>query len=411
MAEPVPARLRESAGWSAPSPRWHSLVRPGLVLLAILFAIAALGSAIDRIIGEAPSASAAAGNVPGIFADASLRRAAAIELAAGRYAGAAQLARKATIASPLEPTSTGLLGAAWLAQGKAEQADQAFRISGQLGWRDSITQTYWMKLALLSGDLSIAGQRLDAILRREPTRASQPELLAPFEASAAGQTVLVQRLTENPGWLSAYFNPLAPINSRQLAQRAQVARLLADRHPIGCARIARFTQTLIAAGAIIPAHDVWQLHCPTANGQIITDPDFTHGFRSNTSPFGWQNSADGSINIRGGKGGLVIENSAPFPRHFARQLLVLPPGHYRLSWHAHEADDTQSNRIEASTGCTADTPTRIEAAPISGSRQSGILHFTGACEGQYLSFRIRPGPAGLGFGKVRLEPVAAGPAI
>lgn len=388
------------------------LTRAGLAALALVYAVAATGSGLDRIIAATPSASPAAGNVPDLFADASLRRGAAIELSEARFASAAELARKATIRSPLEPASTGLLAAAWLGQGKAAQADRAFRVSGQLGWRDSITQTYWMQAALLGGDLPVAAQRLDAILRQQPVKAADPAMLAPFEQSAAGRTALARRLAEGPGWTSVYLNPAAMISGEQLAQRAQVARLLAQERQLGCDGISRFVSKLMAQGAVIPAHDLWQLHCPGTTGQQITDPDFTEGMGKDPSPFGWQKHSDGSISMRrdSRNGGLVLENSAPFARNFARQMLVLVPGDYRLSWRARESDGSVSERIEAFTNCPGEPPRRIETGPVDGTRQSGMLRITGVCDGQFLTFRIRPGSSGLKFGKIRVEMMGAGAA-
>lgn len=250
----------------------------------VLFAIAATGSGMDRIIAETPSVSPAAGGVPALFADASLRRAAAIELAAGRFPAAAQLARRATIRSPLEPASTALLGAAWLGEGRIAAADSAFRVSGQLGWRDTVTQTYWMQVALLGGDYAVAAQRLDAMLRREPAQAGRPELLAPFESSAAGRAMLVGRLAQRPGWLPVYFNPTGVLGPAQLAQRAQVAALLSKDTPLGCGGISPLVRRLITEDAVTPAHDLWQQHCAPARGAIISDPDLTGGLGNDPSP-------------------------------------------------------------------------------------------------------------------------------
>jgi len=408
-----PDLVGQAAGAAKPGPpRLRGpLVKGGLAAAALVYALAAAGSGLDRIIAETPPASPAAGSRPPLFADASLRRAAAIELSAGRFTEAARLAREAIIRSPVEPASTGLLGAAWLGEGKTARADTAFRVSGQLGWRDSITQTYWMQAALLGGDLPVAAQRLDAILRQHPAKAADPALLAPFETSQEGRIVLAQRLAENPGWTSAYLNPNGPVASAQLAQRAQVAGLLAKQRQLGCDGIARFVRIMIADGAVLPAHELWQMHCPGTKGQAITDPDFANGVRNDPSPFAWQRNSDGSIRVRSGgsDGGLVIENSAPFPRNFARQLLVLTAGDYRLSWRAQESDGRVSDRIEAFTGCTNETSGKILARPVAGTRLSGVLHVSGACEGQLLTFRIRPGPPGLKFGRVRVEPAAPGP--
>ncbi|MDZ4307493.1 hypothetical protein [Allopontixanthobacter sp.] len=373
----------------------------------VLFAIAATGSGMDRIIAETPSVSPAAGGVPALFADASLRRAAAIELAAGRFPAAAQLARRATIRSPLEPASTALLGAAWLGEGRIAAADSAFRVSGQLGWRDTVTQTYWMQVALLGGDYAVAAQRLDAMLRREPAQAGRPELLAPFESSAAGRAMLVGRLAQRPGWLPVYFNPTGVLGPAQLAQRAQVAALLSKDTPLGCGGISPLVRRLITEDAVTPAHDLWQQHCAPARGAIISDPDLTGGLGNDPSPFGWQKHSDGSIRLRsaGRGGGLVLENTAPFTRNFARQMLVLPSGSYRLSWRAVGADGRVSNRIEALSACSAQGALPLAARRASDTRMSGVLRITGACEGQFLIFRITPGAGELEFGSIRLDPM------
>lgn len=387
-------------------------MRLALTFLALAYGAASLGSGIDRILGQLP---AGAGTpiliAPAPFADSSLRRAAAVQLADGHDARAASLARKAVVRSPLEPLASSLLGAALLGEQNSVSADAAFRISGQLGWRDGATQTYWMQAALAAGEVAIASERLDAILRLEPLKAHLAVPSAYLEGGQEGRSALAARLANGPGWLPSYFDPGPEVQRFQLVQRAQVAQQLATRKIVGCAAIASFTRRLVAEEMIGAAQDVWRAHCPPARNALLADGDFADQSPFGRSPFAWEKFADGSLSQvpASPKGGLLLESTASFPRKVVRQLLVLKPGTYRLSWSALDAQGRPNDRITANVGCSPQGPQQRIPAAAANQRMAAEWRVTGDCEGRWLTFSLAPGNGGITFGNVRLEQVASAP--
>lgn len=137
---------------------------PGLVGIAI-FALAALASGLDRISEYRPDGATA---VPPPFRVNAARVLAGRALAANRLVEATEQARHAVRRDPADARSAGLLGSALLVSGDAAGAERAFTVSAAMGWREPATQLYWMSVALEQGDLEVASQRLDALLRQLP---------------------------------------------------------------------------------------------------------------------------------------------------------------------------------------------------------------------------------------------------
>ncbi|MEO6041111.1 MAG: hypothetical protein ABIP41_04355, partial [Croceibacterium sp.] len=164
--------------------------RVALSLGLVGFGVLAVGSGLDRLSGQAPGLERL---VPGPFRAQAERSAALIAGARGRRAAALDHARKAVAGDPVDPGAAPLLGAALLLQGDAARAEQAFRVSARLGWRDVPTQAYWYEAALEAGEMAPAADRLDALLRAHPGFPGSDALLARIEETPAGRRALERR--------------------------------------------------------------------------------------------------------------------------------------------------------------------------------------------------------------------------
>ena len=63
----------------------------------------------------------------------------------------AAAAEQAVRADPIDPRSKALMGAGQLTDRKAVQADRSFRVAARFGWRDPLTQLYFMNAGFAAG--------------------------------------------------------------------------------------------------------------------------------------------------------------------------------------------------------------------------------------------------------------------
>lgn len=336
--------------------RWVYLIA-GLASLG--YAGLAIGSGLDRMSQRAPQLSYA---VPGPFAVRALRSRASLELSNGQAQAALNNAAAAVRTAPLDPASTALLGAARLQTGDTAGAERAFRIAGQLGWRNPYTQSYWFERALRIGDYRVAAMRLDAILRQSPKLLDERKLMDPIEGTAAGRAALAERILTNPNWLQAYVARLDSVPRAVLSLRALVlAEVSARKAVLGCEAVGPLVERLVIETAALEAAALWRQHCPGADQAIVFDGNFAAAKLDQVrSQFAWTFIGRSDTNVlleprdkAAGKW-VAIETSSPRARQFARQMVLAAPGRYRLSWKALDDADKPSDLVVGSISCSMD---------------------------------------------------------
>lgn len=230
-------------------------------VLALAYTALALANGADRI---AATKEAKALRFPRALAVDSLGLAGERAIADARYDDALAIAQSAVARAPIEPSSTALLGAAWLGKGDEDRAREAFTVAGKLGWRVPLTQAYWMRAALEAGDTRIAALRLDALLRQQPALLADDRLLAPIEASPEGRSALVGRLAIRPPWLADYVNDHGTASREAMLRRAAVLLMLAATgQRLGCDMIRPAAVRLVVLNEPAIAQQVWLAHCGT----------------------------------------------------------------------------------------------------------------------------------------------------
>ena len=385
--------------------------RAAVMFACLVFAVLAIGSALDRETYFRPATSP---TVPSVLAVQATIEQSQRELVAGNLAQAGRLADQAVRLAPVEPASTALLGATRLALGDSAGADRAFRIAGQFGWRMPLTQIYWMNQALASGDQRVAALRLDALLRQDPTLVGDRSLMAPLEATPAGRGALVDRLQGRPGWLTDYANSVYQLPADVSLLRAEVFTELARRGQIlGCIGAGPLTRNLVEQGLPQQAYTLWLAHCPDHGPGLIADPAFAHlDVHQSNSQFEWSivGDSDVSVNLepdaQGGASHLVLASSASFARKVLVQLVMAPPGTYRVSWRARTPDGHPTNRVIATLSCAADGHDWLPATldPASG-RSVASVRVDGQCPGSWLGFALQPGPDSVTLDWVALDKI------
>ena len=369
-------------------------------LALLLFAGLVAASGLDRL---SPQAPALARLVP-LPLRAQASRAGAVQAVVRLQPRTALLnARRAVAADPVDPSANGLLGTAYLLNQRADQAEAAFRVAARFGWREPATQIYWYQAALQSGDLALAVDRADALLRTHPDLPERDVLLAPLESTAPGRAALIERMVGRPVWLAGYLSPDSEISDEILARRALVLTDLARAGTqLGCAAVAPFVSQALARGARRDAQRVWTGHCPGATiAGGLADPGFEE-FGDDASPFGWQAGASGDVALRvtdkgGGNHALAMRNRGTVSRMVLSQAVSLAPGVYRLT------GKVAAGRVAASVGCGAapGLPRLGDGDLASG----GQLLRVPACSRLELGLWLRPGGDETELDSIALEKV------
>ncbi len=373
-------------------------IRPWQLALAagcIAYGAAATVSGVDREVKFRPTWARVLPN--GLAVKALLTK---TQTALARHEpGALDLARAAVARAPLDPTGPALLGSALLAAGQPAEADRAFRVAGQMGWRVAFTQAYWFQQGLLQGDVRVAAIRLDALLRQSPDLMHNAALMAPLEATPEGRGAMVQQLLGQPDWLEAYAGDVADLPQAGMLARAQVLTQLAQRGVVaGCETISPAVERLIALGNLAEANALWSGHCVRGPATLLYDGDFSHASLLQTRSFAWtfigQDDAGVMLSARTTGPGqrIIAQSSAGDTRMLLRQLVFAAPGHYLLRWRASGDDGRASNRFVAAFACSPATDDWQNGQWDPASHHYTLaLTMDAACPARWLALGLAPG--------------------
>jgi hypothetical protein len=373
----------------------------GSVALAA-FAVAATGNGLDRLSRQVPTIERA---VPLPFRAQADRAAAVVALSRQQYVDAVDHARAAVLHDPVDPDSTALLGSALLANGKASEAETAFRIAARFGWRNVATQVYWYQAALQAGDFEVATDRVDAILRSHPAYPERNTLLAPLEADPRGRALLARHLRQSPKWLPYYLDVSSGVPADLLHGKLQVLALAsAGNFRFDCAALSTPITRLIDVGRHDEARNLWNANCPQAPaGPGVVDPTFDLLARNVASPFGWQPQLAGDVSMsfegEGAGRRLVLANSAPIGHVVLEQPVAFAPGSYRVSI---EGNAPAVASAALSWGCedgAAGSLSRVLA-------KDGDTVKVASCSRQLLGLWLPAHASGMIFRTVKLMPLA-----
>ena len=377
-----------------------------IVLPALGLGFAVLGSGLDRMSGSNPAFSAM---VPQAFRAAAWRSGGALDLVQGRLGAARDKAMRAILADPMDAAASSGLGLARLKLHDGVAAEAAFRVAGQLGWRDKTTQLYWMALSAASGAFPLAAQRADALLRQDSRLREQPRLLAPLEATSAGRKALAARLAPRPAWFGDYWNKLYLLDPGQLANRARVLDEPALRPPImACADVRTMAVSLVKSD-LARSRSILQRYCPRRGGVLLSDGGFEEAQLSNTAASGWQFTGEGGLDVRieqgAGPGGraVAVTSALPMRRVFASQALALEPGRYRVGWRMVGRAGAATTGIAVRLTCQQNTGEYLVLAPAGGDRLTASAEVSADCPLQWLDLAIDSGAGPIAVDDVTVE--------
>lgn len=233
---------------------------------------------------------------------------------------------------------------------------------------DLRTRAWLADAANAAGDLSGAAQHVDAILRLAPQRAPQLfPLLHEWLRSDRGRAAVAAVLAPAPNWRRGFLASAPPQHDDLLALARLLLALRGAAVPVAPDEGVVVVERLLARGNYPQAWLLWLALQPAAerSGPLLRNGDFE---RPPGGGFDWT--------LRRGNGAVATLAAAPGrdsralrvrldgrpAAAGATQIVLLPPGAYRLSGLAHADGTAATATSEWSVDCLAPRAQRLGAA-------------------------------------------------
>ncbi len=207
--------------------------------------------------------------------------------------------------------------------------------------RREATAVFWLlNDSFYRKDFAAALDNADILLRSKPNIAKLIlNYLANICRDPQGRTLLVQRLAEDPSWRALFMEQLWEVMHQDPAAALLIAELKKTKRPGSAGELAPYINELAKNGAPDAAYNLWLAQLPADRLEkldFLTDPGFEQdGWHT---VFNWEIlpgvNAAAEFVASGQPGGQRLlhvsfgEGRVEFPA--VKQVLVLPPGHYRL---------------------------------------------------------------------------------
>jgi hypothetical protein len=374
----------------------HKIGQVVAALGLVVLAVAAFLNGTDRLAQDLPNSAA----IVGWPYDTGAAQARAIsEFVQHGPVSAISYARRSILSDPLSSRTVSLLGRSQLAAGQLAEARKTFEVAGKLGWRDELTQIYWLDQAMQSNDLRSASERLDALLRQNPGNEDRDRFLAHVSEGPDGRAMIAERLKKQPVWAASYVTTVRDLSPDELRQRVDVV-LRAGRGLWDCQQTSVFVQGLIGANLLNEAQAVWRMNCAPSNS-LVYDGGFDQIDPTEAGAgFEWQLSNRGDVSITASKGSdgnqrldLAVQGVVSVP--IIQQLLLLDPGRYRIIWRTPDTTPAIAGNLRVALSCKQDLREAAVGSLIAGKPDTYILDLNvdATCRQRLLTFWLAPGSA------------------
>ncbi len=247
----------------------------------------------------------------------------------------ADFADRAYRREPVSAAALRQLGFAAEVAGQQDRARHLIQQSALLSRRDFEGQLWLIQDAVNRGDVAEALRHYDVALRT--SKRAPAVLFGPLTVATADSILLrplARMLLRQPPWGNTFLLQAASTSTAPGNMVKLIAMLLSKGYPVTPLAIQSLEGRLIQTGDYDAAWTLFAVAYPPARRDTIRNPRF-QDMASEGLAFGWSFDVSGSatsVVIDDGRG-RRLSYSAPVGTGgiVARQMLLLPPGTYRLS--------------------------------------------------------------------------------
>lgn len=315
------------------------------------------------------------------------------------------LAETALRRSPLDAAALSTLALAQEKHGDDKGATALMNVAASAGWWDDATQIWMFDRARDAGRYDTAMERADALLRREVLQDELYPMLLQMANTPEAATALLLRLEERPDWRGDF---LQWADNHDTADRDALDRLWAmlarSDAPPSAREAAVHIAGLIRNHRYAQARRIWAWAIRGKAGNTLFDGDFTAAAgplqEGYVTPFQWTfsdesaaiNSIDQPPSPFSGVA-LNVTVDPGFSGTIARQMIVLPPGSYRLGYAMLPIDNSDREAAAWSVRCVNSNHTLAEAgdpeikSPKGWQRMAFRFDVPADCAAQWIELR------------------------
>ncbi len=275
------------------------------------------------------------------------------------------LSRKALATSPLAVTALRNLGLMAETRQDLGAADRFMTLAGKMSKRDALSQAWLFDRRFRQGRLNEAIEAADTALRQSETvwEVLMGELIKLVDEPRARERIAVT-LAARPYWRSVFMEKLGSSQTSAASVYALLARVKALNGAPMTSELRSYFARVRDSTNPQEVWTQWLALRPQAGAVAnIRDGDFS-GY-DGPPPFVWtyypNDSAIAEIGtpMAGKNKALYLAYNSGGLVNFANQMLMLPPGHYRLSLRANGDDDIKPDQFQASIRCGGLNANRI----------------------------------------------------
>ena len=267
-----------------------------------------------------------------------LARAAEGEMRAGEMEDAGYLARLSLSRAPFDVEALRVLAMSEAEAGRTVEADELMTLAGNWSLRDNAAHSWLIESRLRQGNYASAFAHADTLVRRRADL--RPQVFNLFSTAAETDPrsgpYLVAELADSPPWRAEYLQSLyrRPDGLQLLAGLA--LGLEQTEGPFTNAELQSLYQALYQGRRIPGLKTIREtLDRPSAT-TILVNGEFAD--QETILPFGWQLGVGPGISVgllnddrKSELTALRVIHNARNPQELASQVVLLPPGTYRLS--------------------------------------------------------------------------------
>lgn len=334
--------------------------------------------------------------------EALLKAAEAAAREPARAGEAADLARRALRAAPLDGRPYRVLGQLAAAEGRTERAAELFTLAARRAPRDPIAQLWLLDHHLKSGRPAEALAHLDILLRIQPALFARFEpLLLQLAAAAPVQGPLADVLASQPPWRDRFLRLVAAKAEDPDAVAPLFEAVRRSEGGLAANELGPWLDRLVRDGRVGQAYLLWAANLPPErqrrlgnvfNGGFEDEPDAT-GFDWRLGRVaGARISRLSGPGVSGDRALRVAFEDRRVPFNHVRQMLALPPGDYELTLRARPDSLRTERGLVWEISCVSGGRVLATTAPLRGHGDWRELDVAFAvpdsCAGQWLALRL-----------------------